>query len=236
MEIRLYEGSGKALNGVVDNNWSCAALIPCLNEAATIGALVREAERFVQAVWVVDDGSSDKTRQQAEAAGAIVVRHEINLGKGAALRDGLNALAAAGYQWAVTLDGDGQHDPSTIPAFFRAAESGGDLVIGNRMPDAAQMPAIRRFVNRWMSAKISKRLKMKIPDSQCGFRLVRLAAWKNLSIHENQFAFESEMLVVFAEAKYKIAFVPIRSLNARRPSRIHTVADTYRWFRWWLRS
>jgi glycosyltransferase involved in cell wall biosynthesis len=233
MEIRLYQVSGTALNRVVVSNERISALIPCYNEARTIGKLVRAVSAQVPHIWVIDDGSSDSTRQEAERAGAVVLRHEANLGKGASLRDGFNALIAAGFDWAVTLDGDGQHDPAEIPAFFSTPA---DLVIGNRMAQAPSMQTTRRFVNQWTSERISKRIGISAPDSQSGFRLVRLAAFKSVHLIENRFAFESEMIVAFARAGFKIGFVPIRCLRARRPSRIHPVADTFRWFRWWLRT
>jgi glycosyltransferase involved in cell wall biosynthesis len=218
-------------------------IIPCFNEAATIGALVEAARPHVLAVWVADDGSSDTTRMAAERAGAVVRRSETNLGKGAALRDGLGALRAAGFEWALTLDGDGQHDAAEIPKFLAqiAAENlgnakGVDLVIGNRMPEAGLMSGVRRVVNRWMSRKISARLGLDCPDSQCGFRLVRLEAWAQLQsrIRANHYEVESEMLTEFARAGFKIAFVPVRVLHAPRPSRIRPVTDSMRWFAWWL--
>jgi glycosyltransferase involved in cell wall biosynthesis len=233
MENRLYTGSGPPLNGVVQSHERCAVLIPCFNEANYIRGLVRAVKQQVSTVWVVDDGSTDGTRSEAEKWGAVVLRHETNLGKGASLRDGLNALATAGFDWAVTMDGDGQHDSGDIPNLFTKQA---DLVIGNRMDQSHKMGAIRRSVNRWTSEQISKRIGFNVPDSQSGFRLIRLAAFKNLCLRQNRFAFESEMIVAFARAGYTVAFVPIRCLPARRPSRIHPISDTYRWFGWWLRS
>jgi glycosyltransferase involved in cell wall biosynthesis len=232
MEIRLYTGSGSPLNGVVETYERCAVLIPCFNEARTIGHLVAAVRQSISGVWVVDDGSSDLTRAQAEKAGAVVIRHETNLGKGASLRAGLTALGNANFEWVITLDGDMQHDPADIGQFSKQA----DLVIGNRMAHADKMPPVRRFVNRWTSEKISRRLGLDVPDSQCGFRLIRLAAYQNVHLRESRFAFESEMIVAFARAGYKIDFVPIQTLPAIRGSRIHPIVDTLRWFRWWLRS
>ena len=197
-------------------------------------AVVEGARRHVGKVWVVDDGSSDRTREEAERAGAAVIRHEVNLGKGAALREGLAAAQAEGFQFAVTLDGDGQHDPADIPKLLAAAEGGADLVIGNRMDSAGEMTAVRRFVNRWMSEQLEKRLGLACADSQCGFRAIRLEAWAGLTLRQNRFEVESEMLASFARAGLKITFVPVRSLPARRKSRIHPVIDSIRWLRWWF--
>ena len=212
----------------------CAAVVPCLNEFGSIGAVVRAALQYVKAVWVVDDGSSDETRAEAERAGAVVLRNDVNLGKGAALREGLSAARKAGFTFAVTLDGDGQHDPAEIPRLMEAARGGADLVIGNRMAECAKMPRVRQFVNRWMSARLGRRLGVECPDSQCGFRVVRLEAWEKLQLRQNRFEVESEMLAAFARAGMKIAFVPVKCLPARRASRIRPVIDSVRWFRWFL--
>jgi glycosyltransferase involved in cell wall biosynthesis len=212
----------------------CAAVIPCWNEATTIRSVVDGAMREVSAVWVVDDGSSDSTKVEAEGAGAKVIRHETNLGKGAAVRDGLAAARAAGFEIAVILDGDGQHDPAEIPKLLDAARASADLVIGNRMSACTAMDRTRRFVNRWMSARMERRFGVTCPDSQCGFRCVRLEAWEKMKWRENRFELESEMIASFARAGLKIAFVPVACLRARRPSRIHPIVDTLRWFRWWL--
>jgi glycosyltransferase involved in cell wall biosynthesis len=234
MEKALYRTYGKPLNGVVVNT-ECAALIPCLNEAAGVGPLVKAASKYVSAVWVVDDGSCDRTAEVARAAGAVVRRNEVNLGKGAAIREGLAALRAAGFEWAIILDGDGQHDPADIPNFFANCENA-DLIIGNRMGAADEMSAVRRFVNSWMSKRISELARMELPDTQCGYRLIRLRAWQQLGLKENRFAIESEIAVAFARAGFRISFVPVKCLPARRASRIRPLMDTVRWIRWWLRA
>lgn len=220
-------------------DWSrqCAAVVPCLNEAATVGKVVRGLREHVKAVWVVDDGSADATWQEAEAAGARVIRHPANRGKGAALRTGLRAAAAAGCGWALTVDGDGQHDPAEVPAFFRVAEEErADLVIGHRMAAAVAMPWVRRRVNAWMSRRLSARAGFPCPDSQCGFRLVHLPAWTACRLETDHFEVESEVLLAFARAGRRIRFVPVRSLPAGRPSRIQPSADTLRWLRWWWKA
>ena len=213
-------------------SYELCAVIPCLNEVGSIGAVVRAVLRFVAAVWVVDDGSSDGTAVEAERAGARVIRLEGNLGKGAALREGLRAAKAAGFKYAVTLDGDGQHEAGDIPRLVETARGGADLVIGNRMAHCDEMPRVRRFVNRWMSARLGRRLEIECPDSQCGFRVIRLEAWEKLELRQNRFEVESEMLAAFARAGMKIAFVPVKCLPAKRASRIRPIVDSVRWFRW----
>ena len=99
-----------------------AAVVPCFNEGATIAPLVTVVRQHLPSVLVVDDGSTDDTSNQAGGAGAVVVRHQRNLGKGAALRTGLSLALKQGFEWAVTLDGDGQHAPEDLPALLRCAE------------------------------------------------------------------------------------------------------------------
>jgi glycosyltransferase involved in cell wall biosynthesis len=231
MEFRLYRSSGKPLNGVVERKRRSAAIIPCFNEAGTIGEVVRETARRVEKVWVINDGSLDRTAEVAQQAGAVVLRNEMNLGKGAALRRGFEAVAAEGFEWVFTLDGDGQHDPLEMDRFCKDA----DLVVGDRSAEMKAMSWVRRFVNRWTSARVSRRVGFNVPDSQCGFRLIRVEALKKVVLRENKFAIENEIIVAFAEAGLRIEFVPVSVKAAKRASRIHPLADTWRWFRWWWR-
>lgn len=126
----------------------CAAIIPCWNEAATIADIVLRTRSQLPRVFVVDDGSSDATAAAALAAGARVLRHDRNRGKGAALRTGLTAALREGFGWGLTLDADGQHPPESIPSLLRCAEeTGAELVVGNRFARPAAMPVLRRLVN-----------------------------------------------------------------------------------------
>ena len=212
----------------------CAAVIPCLNEGTGIAALVSALRRQVPVVLVVDDGSTDETALLASGAGAMVIRHERNRGKGAALRSGLSQLIKQGFEWAVTLDGDGQHAPEDLPALLRCAEqTGARLVIGNRMDNARALPWLRRQVNRWMSRKLSRLAGRHLPDTQCGLRLIHLETWTALPLKTKRFEVESETLMAFLAAGRRVEFVPIQVIRSRRRSRIHPVADSLRWLRWW---
>ncbi len=208
-------------------------VIPCLNEAATVGEVVRGARAWVPRVIVVDDGSTDGTAAQALEAGATVCRRTCRGGKGAAIHEGIHAAGLAGYEWVLLMDGDGQHAPGDIPSLLTAAErTRADLVIGNRMDDAASIPWLRRRVNRWMSRDLSRWLGLAIPDSQSGFRLLRVAAWERANPSGDGFVIESEMIVAFAAAGLRIADTPVRVLpRFRGRSRIQAWRDTVRWWR-----
>ena len=212
----------------------CAAVIPCFNEGKTIGPLVTRLRQYLPAVIVVDDGSTDGTSVFAEAAGAAVVKHRRNFGKGAALRTGLSLALKQAFEWAFTLDGDGQHAPEDLPAFLEyAGQAGVRLVIGNRMHDAHAIPWLRRQVNRWMSRQLSLRTGRKLPDTQCGFRLVHLKTWATLPLETKRFEVESETLMAFLTAGYQVEFVPIQVIRSARSSHIQPLADTVRWWHWW---
>jgi glycosyltransferase involved in cell wall biosynthesis len=182
---------------------------------------------------VVDDGSIDATAKVARAAGAEVIRQATPMGKGTALAAGLTRARDEGFAWALTLDGDGQHAPSDIPKFFRAAEAGkAALIVGNRMPAAHSMPTVRRWVNQWMSRRLSRLAGRELPDSQCGFRLIRLDVWNRLNLHTRHFEIESEMLLGFIRAGHEVVFVPVEVIYKSERSKIHPVRDTFRWFQW----
>src|SRR4051812_15348903 len=114
----------------------CVAVIPCLNEERTIGNLVHDVKKHVPGILVIDDGSTDRTAQAASEAGATVIRHNVNMGKGASLTEGWQWSHKHGFRWALTLDGDGQHSPDNIPSFLSAASvTSAALLVGNRMGD-----------------------------------------------------------------------------------------------------
>ena len=215
----------------------CAVVIPCLNERLRIGPLVQSAVVHVNTIYVVDDGSTDGTGESALRAGGEVLRHEATRGKGAALRTGWDQARRVGFAWVLTMDGDGQHSPDDIPAFFDCVErTSAALVVGNRMNTAARMPWLRRSVNRWMSRRLSGLAGQELPDSQCGFRLMDLNALANVSIDTTHFEIESEVLLGFVRGGYRVQFIPIRVIYKAEQSKIQPFRDALRWFRWWWRA
>jgi glycosyltransferase involved in cell wall biosynthesis len=209
-----------------------AVVIPCLNESKEIFALVSAVRKFLPNVIVVDDGSTDETSALATKAGAEVLRNKTPLGKGMALNLGFQRARERSFSSALAMDGDGQHAPNDIPKFL-AAINKAPLVIGNRMENCARMPWLRRFVNRWMSERLSRIAGKNLPDTQCGFRLIDLEAWSQLELQTTHFEIESELVLSFAAAGHAIEFVPIEVIYKNEQSKIHPVRDTVRWFRWW---
>jgi len=210
------------------------AILPAFNEAARIGPVVRSCLQIVEKVVVIDDGSKDATTQTAEAAGAVVVRHPENQGKGAAIRIALDTFEKESLPWLVLLDSDGQHDPSDIAMLHECAERGGyDLVLGNRMRDTSKMPFIRVATNRFMSWLISRIAGQQMPDTQCGFRLFsrRLLGSIDLSLTTTHYDLESEILFQVAAAGHRIGSCAVRTIYRGEPSHINPVIDTVRFFR-----
>ena len=215
----------------------CAAIIPCFNEGDRIGSLIRDVREHLPFVLVVDDGSTDDTAALATAAGATVVRHGSNRGKGAALRVGFQYLRDHGFRWALTMDGDGQHSAADIPRFLAQADaSDADLIIGNRLGQSKRIPWVRRKVNLWMTHRLSRLTGVPLADSQCGFRLLKLAFLERVVLTADRFEIESELLLAVVRAGGKIAFVPVDVIYHYGHSKIHPAWDTWRWLRWWWRS
>jgi glycosyltransferase involved in cell wall biosynthesis len=209
-----------------------AAVIPSYLEEKHVGDVVRRTLRQLPNVVVVDDGSSDRTAEEARTAGADVIVHEQNRGKGESIKTGFRYWLDHGSTYVVILDGDGQHLPEEIERFLAAAASGiGELLIGTRMNDVSEMPLVRRMVNRYMSRKISRACGQDVPDTQCGFRMVHKSIIPNLLGGTERFDYETEMLILASRAGCRIASVPISTVYSDEVSSIHPVRDTLRFFK-----
>jgi len=204
------------LNVSRDVKSTAQVLIPARNEAATIGQVVRGCRRAGFSVIVVDDASSDDTGVLAAQAGAeVLVSPGPHHGKTAALHHALARLPAS-VEWLIFLDGDGQHLPADLDRFWRLRHDA-DLIVGNRFPDAAHMPLLRRWTNRTMSALLRR---SGINDSQCGFRLVRRAWLGDWLPAGHHFQFETEMALFAATHPGRIVNLPIAATYAREESKI----------------
>ena len=209
-------------------------LIPAYNEEKRIAAVIREVRDYCPDVIVIDDGSPDDTDKVAAEAGATVLEHVRNQGKGAALQTGFDYARENGYDLAITLDADGQHAPSDIPAFLQAYErTHSPVLVGNRMGNVAGMPWLRRVVNRFMSDLLSRVMGQHVPDSQCGFRLYHRSAFPEgpYDAHSQRFAAESEILLRLSLQGRKIGAVTIQTIYGDEKSKINPFTDTLRFFR-----
>jgi glycosyltransferase involved in cell wall biosynthesis len=210
-----------------------AAVIPAYNEEKHIGDVVRRTRSKLDNVLVVDDGSQDQTADRAREAGAEVIVHEENRGKGETIKTGLRHWLDRQFDFVIILDADGQHRPEEIERFVAVALSpeAPKLVLGNRMNDVSSMPLVRRMVNRWMSGRISAACGQEIPDTQCGFRLLHRQLIPELLGGAARFDYETEMLIVASRKGFQIASVPISTVYSDEVSSIHPVRDTLRFFK-----
>jgi glycosyltransferase involved in cell wall biosynthesis len=223
-----------------------AAVIPAYQDEKHIGDIVRRVRQQLDYVLVVDDGSTDRTAQRAREAGAEVITHDQNRGKGEAIKTGLahwlaaesSSRRAAGgldceVRWVSLLDSDGQHLPEEIDRFLAAAAGAPQptFLIGNRMNNLTGMPFIRRVVNRYMSRQISRVCKQEIPDTQCGFRMLDYELIPQLLGGGDRFDYDTEVLIIASRNGYRIESVPITTVYTDQVSKIRPLRDAVRFLK-----
>jgi glycosyltransferase involved in cell wall biosynthesis len=187
------------------------AAIPAYNEETAIGSVVLRAKQHADAVIVVDDGSSDATAAIAELAGAVVIRHERNLGKGNALRTVFLRAREMNADILVCLDGDGQHNPDEIPRLLAPIKNGeADMIIGSRFLDIhSDIPRYRRAGQTVLNSLTNSISATKVTDSQSGFRAFSKKAIDSISLEEDGIGIESSMQRAADDSGLRIAEVPI---------------------------
>lgn len=209
-----------------------AAVIPAYQEEKHVAEVARRAKAQLDRVLVVDDGSSDRTAEEARSAGADVIVHARNRGKGETIKTGINYWLERGMEYVVLLDADGQHLPEEISLFVNAAgNSDAKVFVGSRMNDIASMPLVRRLVNKYMSAKISRACDQIIPDTQCGFRMLHRDVVPQILGGADRFDYETEMLILASRSGHRIAAIPITTVYSDETSSISPVRDTLRFFK-----
>ncbi len=223
---------GKGRADSLTGSGSACAVIPAFNEAGFISEVVRRTLPHCEEVAVVDDGSSDATAANAESAGAVVIRHARNLGKGCALAAGFRHARERGFDWIVTLDADLQHLPEEIPGLFsRASRTDADFVIGCRMMNPKGMPLLRFLTNRVTSMAVSIAARSRVYDSQSGFRLIRTRMLDSVVLDAGRFETESDLIIKAGRLGFRIAEAPISTVYGNEKSKISKVRDTLRFLR-----
>lgn len=204
--------------------------IPALQAASSVGDIVRRTRHVFPDVVVVDDGSSDATAEAARGAGAEVVTHPVNRGKGAALVTAFRTLFGRGLDAVVTVDADGQHLPEEIPVLVEAASSGADLVLGTRDHLFAEMVPARRMANRLSSWAISWAAGQPLSDVQTGFRLYTRRLVEATGFPEARFDAESAVVVRAVRRGFKVVTVPVRLgfADGRTTSHFRPLVDSVR--------
>jgi glycosyltransferase involved in cell wall biosynthesis len=184
---------------------------------------------FVDRVIVVDDGSHDATAERARAAGADVIAHETNRGKGHAVRAGLARVLDGGFTHVLLLDGDMQHLPQEAASLLAEAErSGAEVVLGQRRFNRDRMPASRYHANRIGSRVLSWFVGVPVQDTQCGFRVFRVDALRPLQLMATGYEIETEMLVKVRRRGGRVASVPVTAVYAGQTSKLRPLPDTTR--------
>ncbi len=198
-------------------------VLPIFNEVQHLGKLIPEVLRYTDKIICVDDGSTDGSQEILKKYGDIkTITLEKNMGKGKALYYGLSESIKLGSDITITLDADGQHDPSLIPAFI-SKNSFCDFVIGNRMNDLNKMPLQRIASNKITSWLLTKKLGIKIVDSQSGFRSFNTSKLKNILPSSSGFEAETEMIIKAAKLNYKIGNVDIPTIYNENKSKIKPI-------------
>ena len=208
---------------------NAAALIPAFNEAGSIAEVVAGVREAVSHVIVVDDGSTDGTADRARAAGAEVLEHAVNRGKGEAVRTGLTRIRSGSFTHVLLLDGDMQHLPVEAPRLLEAAEhTGADLVLGERRFNREDMPASRYHANRIGSRVLGWFIGAPVVDTQCGFRVFKVEALRRITLSARGYEIETEMLVKVRRNGARLTSVPVTAVYAGHRSKLRPVRDTTR--------
>lgn len=188
-------------------------IIPAFNEASVIGSVIQSARKSLPSasILIVDDGSQDDTYAVSQKHGVMVVRHILNRGLGGAITTGLSFAKLHGYEIAITLDADGQHDPQdALPMIDLITQHNYDIVIGTRLAKGARhMPSDRRVLN-WLANTLTYVLfGVRTTDSQSGFRAFNRKAIESISLKTERMEVSSEVFAEIKRLKLRFAEVPI---------------------------
>jgi glycosyltransferase involved in cell wall biosynthesis len=205
------------------------AAVPCFNEELFIGSVVLKTKDYVDQVVVIDDGSTDKTAMVAEKAGAAVISHGSNRGKGAAVSTAFEYARKAGCKVLVLLDGDGQHDPAYIPTLVKPVlDDKADMVVGSRyMEIKSHIPRVRKWGQRVLTFFTNLGSRVKLTDSQSGLRAFSTKAIETFSFAEQGLSIESEMQFLANDASLRVTEIPISIgyyVKAKRSPLAHGMA------------
>ena len=190
------------------------AIIPAYNEESNIVSIIKKTKRYVGNIIVVDDGSNDKTKEVAENANAVVLRHIINLGKGATLKTGCDFAIRKGAKYMIVLDADAQHNPDDIPRFINKLKKY-DIVFSYRSV-SSKMPPVLRFGNWFISGIVRALYGINLNDTQCGFRAFSKEAYRKIGWNSSDYSMESEMISNVGKQKLKYVQIPIQTVYSDR--------------------
>lgn len=186
------------------------AIIPARNESRHIAKVIEKTKKYRVNIVVVDDGSTDGTKDIAESCGAKVISHITNLGKGAAVNTGCEYAISKGAKRIILIDSDGQHDPKEIPRFLRNLKTS-DLVFGVRRFNS-KMPFVMRFGNLFITKTAYLLFNVDIKDTQCGYRAFNSSTYKKIRWKSRDYSMESEMIANAGKNNIKYSQLPIDTI------------------------
>lgn len=200
----------------------CAIIVPTYNNATTIELLIKELLLYSDDIIVVNDGSTDQTSKiLSDFENINIISFQINKGKGCALRAGFEKAYGMGYDYAITIDSDGQHFPENILDFINKIEENPDsFIIGARNMEQAGVPQRSSFGNKFSNFWFWVETGINLPDTQSGYRLYPLKAIHKLTFYTTKFEFEIEVMVRLAWANVQLLFIPVKIYYAPKISRI----------------
>jgi polyprenyl-phospho-N-acetylgalactosaminyl synthase len=202
------------LSGVRGELPATAVVMPVYNEASVVGAVIRELVGLGLTVLAVDDGSSDGSAAEIDAAGAIRISHPINLGQGGALQTGFEAaLRFTDAKYVATFDADGQHQAKDLLGMIARAEEGYDVVLGSRfLDDKTEMSGLRRLILKTATRVLNRRSATKLTDAHNGLRLVTRDVAGRINLAHIGMAHASELEQVLTQSDYRIVEYPVHIL------------------------
>lgn len=210
------------MTSIEKTNRVCA-VIPFYNEERFIKKVVTDTLKYVDKIIAVNDGSTDKSIEQTQSIpGVEILNLKKNNGKGFALQKGFEVALNRSFEFIITLDGDGQHSPESIPLLLNKIEKF-DIVIGNRLDNLSSMPIQRRLSNKLTSFLLSKKLGIKIADSQSGFRIYRQEVLRRTKTLFSGFEAESEILVKAVRNGFKVGFINIPTIYGDEKSKMKSI-------------
>lgn len=201
--------------------------IAAYNEERGLKILLPELKKKCQKILVVNDGSTDKTAEVAQANNVHLLSLPKNSGKGKAIKSAIDYLKNEDFDFLILLDGDSQHKAEDIPRFYNYAKNNSlELVIGNRMHNCSNMPWRRKFLNSFYSKLVSHLSKDQYPDVLCGYRIISRTLLSKLQLQCNGFEIEAELLLEARKQKAKIGFIEISCVYDEEVSHLNLISDT----------
>lgn len=202
-------------------------IIPAFNEEEALPLVIKESQKLVDEIIVVDDGSTDATAKIAKRHKVKLLQHEINQGKVAAIRTGIQKARG---KYVVLIDADYTYPARYIPSMISELRGGADLVLGARFSDQMNMPAFNKIGNRMLSFLTNYVGSTSITDGQTGFRAFRRNKFSDLDVRAKGLEYETKMTVKASKLGYKIKEIPIEYRKRVGISKLRPVRDGYRMF------